>query len=107
MKKLKIRGRSFGSEAALRDHRDSARKAYCRANVFDFLVRVINGDESEDRVCGGVVISVGASIADRLRAAEFLRDVGFGRPTQAVDVISDGGPVAFSVVVHESTCQPS
>ncbi len=69
--------------------REECRKLVRRDKIVEFLAQVANGSNVEQAVGGeGEVISIPASVRDRLKATEVLLDRGYGKPDQTVDVMT-------------------
>lgn len=67
--------------------KEKCRELVKKHAIVEFLAKVANGENVEQAVGGeGEVISIPASVRDRLRATELLLDRGFGKPDQAVDM---------------------
>lgn len=67
--------------------REKCRELVRRDKIVEFLAEVANGSNVEQAVGSqGEVISIPASVRDRLKATEVLLDRGFGKPEQSVDM---------------------
>ena len=67
--------------------REKCRELVHRGKIVEFLASVANGENLEQAVGNeGEIISIPASVRDRIKATEVLLDRGFGKADQAIDM---------------------